>query len=427
MSAADPKNDAIKALHRDFITKLFETDLGVSVKDVTTLLRCNNNFIHFVTLASSVDSDVVVSTKPGTSAISLDTNKAVFRVGNPAAMFNHAVKVENTVAMMHLARQALSDLGIVLKVYAWSGTGEPSGHGWILEEYMPGIEVESKFHSELAQEDQHHVLSQMATVLKKVQDFDLPPKASGFGGLRFEADNEVVNGPFVVEPYDGPYSDMKSMYKGMLKAQLAEADRSRVAEGYREDGLRERLDAFAERGLETVLSQSLPETVKPNLIIGDVAIANLLFDPVTYKATGLVDYDCSHVGHPLHEYFFSTFSVNYFVISAKPEIAAALFHQYPSPLPESEPITKIEPGDHAPPQWELMAFFEQELDRIGAGRPSNIPGAEEITHVYEFMAEVCPFHFVMERWIEKQDEGKLKACKAEQIGIIDRALTKWGF
>ncbi|KAI5237519.1 hypothetical protein E4T43_07987 [Aureobasidium subglaciale] len=427
MSAADHKNDTIKSVHRDFIARLFDTVLGVTLTDVTTLPRCNNNFVHFVTFALPGESDTVISTKPGTSAILRGTTKAVFRVGNPAAMFNHAVKVENTVATMHLARKALSSLKIVPKVYAWSASGEPSDHGWILEEYMPGIEVESKFHSELTQDQQHRILSQMAAILKKVQDFELPSQASGFGGLRFDVDGNVVNGPFVVEPYDGPYPDIKSMYKGMLKAQLAEADRSRVARGYRENGLRERLDAFAEQGLEIVLSHSLPVIVKPNLIIGDVVIANLLFDPDTFQVTGLVDYDCSHVGHPLHEYFFSTFSVNYFVISAKPEIASALFHQYPSPLPASEAITKSEPGDHSPPQWNLMAFFEQELAKCGAARPSSIPGAEDITHVYEFMAEVCPFHFVMERWIARQDEAKLKACKVEQMEMIDKALTKWGF
>ncbi|KEQ92097.1 hypothetical protein AUEXF2481DRAFT_43499 [Aureobasidium subglaciale EXF-2481] len=272
MSAADLKNYTTKTVHRDFIAKLFDTDLRVPLKDVITLPRCNNNFVHFVTFALPGDAKTVIPTKPGTSVIPRGTTKAVFRVGNPAAMSNHAVKVENTVATMHLARQALSSLKIVPKVYAWSATGEPSDHGWILEEYMPDIEVESKFHSELTQDQQHRTLSQMVAILKEVQDFELPPKASSFGGLGFDADGNVVNGPFVVEPYDGPYPDMKSMYEGMLEAQLAEADRSRIAEGYRENGLRETLDAFAEQGLEIILSQNLPETVTPNLIIGDVVV-----------------------------------------------------------------------------------------------------------------------------------------------------------
>ena len=187
-------------------------------------------------------------------------------------MFNHTVKVENTVAMMQLTRQALSGLDIVPRVFAWSETGEPSGTGWILEEYMPGVDIETEFSTDVPREAQRFVLSQMAIILKAVQDFELPPKASGFGGLVFDDSGVVTSGPFAVEPYNGPYPDMESMYKGMLQAQLVEADRSRVAQGWKEDGLRDRLDAFAERGLEDILTRSLPEHVRPNLIIGDVGM-----------------------------------------------------------------------------------------------------------------------------------------------------------
>lgn len=76
----------------------------------------------------------------------------------------------------------------------------------------------------------------------------------------------------MVEPYTGPYPDMKSFYKDMLQAQLEEADRSRVAKGRRENGLRDRLDAFAERGLENVLSKKLAKDVEPSLIVGDVGM-----------------------------------------------------------------------------------------------------------------------------------------------------------
>ena len=137
---------------------------------------------------------------------------------------------------------------------------------------MPGIDIESDFHLSLPRESQRHVLGQVAEVLKTVQDFKLPAAASGFGGLAFDEDDNIVSGPFVVEPYTGPYPDMKSFYKDMLRAQLEEADRSRVAKGWRENGLRDRLDAFAERGLESVLSKTLAKDVEPSLIIGDVGM-----------------------------------------------------------------------------------------------------------------------------------------------------------
>jgi hypothetical protein len=157
----------------------------------------------------------------------------------------------------------------------------------------------------------------------------------------------------------------------------------------------------------------------------DVVIANLLFEPDILKVTTLVDYDCSHTGHPLHEYFFPSFSVKYCIVSAEPDVASAIFHGYPSPLPKSEPISSPEARDDDPPQWELMQLFEQELTSVGAARPRNIPAAEEITKIYEITAEICPFHFVMDKWVEKQTEKKLQSCRQEQMEILDKALTRW--
>jgi len=274
MSSTASDVETIKALQREFIQKIFESDFSVPIKEITTLPRNNNNFIHFITFSSPLTSDLTISSKPGTSSIPLGTTNAVFRIRNPDSMFNHSVKVENTVAMMQLMRQALSsqELAIIPHVYAWSKTGGPANNGWILEQHMPGINLEAEFHTSLPRESKTYVLGQVAQILKIVQDFKLPVAASGFGGLAFDNDNNVVNGPLVIEPYTGPYPDIKTFYNDMLHAQLKEADRSRVAKGWREHGLRERLDLFAEKGLEDVLLKTLPQDVKPSLIIGDVGM-----------------------------------------------------------------------------------------------------------------------------------------------------------
>jgi hypothetical protein len=280
MAASDPETDAIKAEHREFISQLFYTEIqGVRIKDIETLSRCNNNYIHIMTFESTLVSDLDVSTSPGTVAIPSGTTKAVFRIGNPQGMFNHTVKVENTVATMQLARQALSqqNLSIVPKVYVWSKTGGPSSNGWIMEEFMPGANIEPEFHGTMSADLQRLILRQVAEVLEAVQSFELPVAAANFGGLSFDEANDgsVVSGPFVIEPYTDAYSDMESFYRGMLQAQLREVDKT-IANGWLEDGLRERLDAFAKEGLNTLLSQILAVDTKPNLIIGDIGMSALL-------------------------------------------------------------------------------------------------------------------------------------------------------
>ena len=280
MTAGVSEADIVKASHRDFIKRLFDTELrSVKIKDIDTLSRCNNNYIHIISFESPPVADVHLSKIPSTNPILSGCTKAIFRIGNPKAMFNHAVKVENTVATMQLVRQALADwkMFIVPKVYAWSKTGGPSGNGWILEEFMSGANIEPEFHSSLSADQQRLVLRQVAEVLKAVQDFELPAAAARFGGVAFDQinDGSVVSGPFVIEPYTDPYPDMESFYREMLQAQLAEADKT-VANGWRENGLRERLDAFAQEGLDTLLSETLTLDTRPNLIIGDMGMSTFL-------------------------------------------------------------------------------------------------------------------------------------------------------
>lgn len=74
-----------------------------------------------------------------------------------------------------------------------------------------------------------------------------------------------------------------------------------------------------------------------------------------------------------------------------------------------------------------MQLFETALANLGAARPSSIVGAENITKVYEFMALICPFHFVMDRWVSKQSQEQLQASKEKQMALLDKALVEWGF
>jgi len=74
-----------------------------------------------------------------------------------------------------------------------------------------------------------------------------------------------------------------------------------------------------------------------------------------------------------------------------------------------------------------MVIFEEQLEKVGAARPRTIQGAEEITEVYEFLSEICPYYFTMEKWIEKQSEEKLQESRKKQRIVIEKALSKWGY
>jgi hypothetical protein len=163
----------------------------------------------------------------------------------------------------------------------------------------------------------------------------------------------------------------------------------------------------------------------------ETVIANFLFDPDTYQVLGLVDYDCSHTGHPLHEFFFSSFSLSYYALTPDPEVTSALFHGFPTTLPDSTRVAKAEYCDDDAPQWPVMKIFEEELERVGATRPSSVAGGDQIAEAYGFISKVCPMEYSMQRWIQimterKGEEGLLKIVE-EHAEMLGRSLTKWGF
>jgi len=79
------------------------------------------------------------------------------------------------------------------------------------------------------------------------------------------------------------------------------------------------------------------------MLINLLDLAKFLFDDSTGEITGFIDFDCAHVHHPLHEFFFS-FSNLFYVLDGESAaegiekgIRNAFIQGYPSPLPASEP------------------------------------------------------------------------------------------
>jgi len=78
-----------------------------------------------------------------------------------------------------------------------------------------------------------------------------------------------------------------------------------------------------------------------------------------------------------------------------------------------------------------MKMFEEELERVGAIRPSSIVGGEKIAKLYGFIANVSPFEFGMKRWVEimterKGVEGPRKHVE-DHAATLGSSLAGWGF
>jgi len=94
-------------------------------------------------------------------------------------------------------------------------------------------------------------------------------------------------------------------------------------------------------------------------------------------------------------------------------------------------VAKGESCDDDAPQWPVMKMFEEELERVGAIRPSSIVSGEKIAKLYGFISNVSPFEFGMKRWVEIMTERKgidgLRKHVEEHAATLGSSLAGWGF
>lgn len=180
-------------------------------------------------------------------------------------MLNEDARVENEVAAMCLMREALSTYQdrLIPNTYGWCPSND--GYGWILQEYMGGIQLDKEFRR-LDKDHKQDILHQIADVFKLIQRYPVPESVKGYGGLAFNESGEIVTGPTTI-PCGGPFSEFHEMYTQMLRRQLIESDTSERITGWRQNGLRGRLERFAANGIaERVVENPVP---RQTLIHGD--------------------------------------------------------------------------------------------------------------------------------------------------------------
>jgi hypothetical protein len=159
--------------------------------------------VYVVSLRPSTGENADGSSKPAlqpaTEPLPLSATKVVVRFPDPRANLNDAVRVENEVAAMVLAHDALKPLGrsIVPAVYGWSSAAA-GGTGWVLMECMPGTRLDLAGFKKLGRDAKKAVLGEIARVLRLLQQYKLPASVEGYGGLGFAEDGTIAVGPTAI-------------------------------------------------------------------------------------------------------------------------------------------------------------------------------------------------------------------------------------
>lgn len=203
---------------------------------------------------------------PGTVPIPAGTSSLVLHIPKGDAGVDPHTQTENKVAMMALMRLALASFqrNLIPDVYGWSSS--TFTYGWILEEHKAGTPAEQLFPS-LEEDQQAHMLRELARIVKAFQDFKLPESFVGLGGAGFDRDGRIVSRthPLI---YGGPFPTISALYASAFETQLALSETSQICQGWRRGGLRELLERFISQELR--IDELLPTTSERALIHGGI-------------------------------------------------------------------------------------------------------------------------------------------------------------
>lgn len=226
------------------------------------------NFVYLVEIewpphGSQVSS--IPQSQPGVVAIPQDTRQVIMRLSNADAGLNNINRVQNEVAAMALAREALKqrERKIIPGVYGWANTADCQG--WIMMQHMVGVPLDLAI-QEMGFNERKRVLKEVAQIVFDLQQFELPPSIKHFGGLDFDSQGNFISAP-LTKFHGGPFVTYVDMIKGIFREQLATADKSPIIDGWQSNGTRTKLENFVLKDIERLLKTV--NTRSKRLIHGD--------------------------------------------------------------------------------------------------------------------------------------------------------------
>lgn len=387
-----------------------------------------NNFVYRISLPVPITTNQASKyepQQPGCVPIPNGTKELIFRLTNPNAEgMNQTTRVENEVATIALASDALAGFvpHVVPSVYAWGSAAIKSSQGWIIQELMPGAPVDESFDA-MDLQQKCRIFAQMAQLLKSLQAYKLPNSITGFGGVTFDDAGHIISAA-MTSVGAGPWPSYEASFKGRLEVALRKADENPYIKGWRANGVRERLDAFVERGIPAQF-ETLCSKDDRVIVHADFTTNNVLFDPTSGRITALIDYDFACVSHPSYEFLrsfdsaggqFRGWSSN--EASEDMALREAKLHGFPSPLP---PTTK----DGV--KWDVVKAWEDELEKVNVKRPRNILGIDRVADVDTILRTILPWRVSNSDILRLQSDEVIIKCRDENEQQLVGLLSRLGF
>jgi len=416
----------------DFIHDLLREQFKADEADVAPIQydpECPfkyNNFVYRVTLPSPLTTTLGQhgARQPGTMAVPDGATEFIMRLTNPDAEGMHSdTRVENEVAMISLAATALGGFEprIVPSVYGW-GTAAHSAQGWILQERMPGTPVDETFGS-MSLEEKKGILEQMAKILHALQSFRIPDTITKYGGVTFDDTGAMVS-TAMTSVGSGPWSSYEAFFHEKLERALQAADRNPYIKGWHANGVRQRLDAFLQRGI-TAQFASLQDKDDRSIVHADFTPSNVLYNPTTKQITALLDYDFTCILHPSYEFLRSFSGIggqfqgwSDIESSEQTALRDAKLHGFPSPLPENT-------ADGV--AWDVAKAWEDALEKLHVKRPRTMGGIEKVADVDAVLRSTLPWRVNNSDILRMQSAEVTGKCRNDNEAQLVKLLDHLGF
>jgi hypothetical protein len=197
-----------------------------------------------------------------------ETTSLILRLSNSLADgTSQTNRVENEVACMTLARQALKPKNldhVIPLVYAWNVNlaGYPSTPeitGWIAMEYKQGENIShTRPLEEMNDNDMGKIINQLADVYAALKLYSLPRGINKIGGVRFTPSSKLGSEEFQSDEMtlvsSPPFEKYSDYWRAVLKQELDLSDKSEIIGGWKEDGIREKIELFLDERIDQVLA-----------------------------------------------------------------------------------------------------------------------------------------------------------------------------
>ncbi|KAJ7272956.1 kinase-like domain-containing protein [Mycena rebaudengoi] len=414
------QSDALKERF-SFAKRALMDALGIEIESLEPIARGYNNKVYLLKiLPASGAPSAPRALLPGCVPLPSPTpDYLIFRTGRHTSQVPASRKFLNAVACLQLIREN-TDLPVA-QPYSYDTSAAAEEDMWMVEGKLPGIAMDEVWETvDLAARAK--MLESLADVLAKLKSLPVPKgSAYRFGGLTYNAEGKIALTANCLGFNETPFVTAKEYYKAWIVEHWEDAKKNPHTEGWKIDGLNERIEKFIAERLDSAL-QCL-DNCEPLFIHADFTPQNLLIsETAPHTVTGVLDFEWAHFGAPSDEFFLSRPAPA--SIHGGPYDTDGSLETFQALLSGNVP----EPDPTADKEVFLAYTWDTLLKARGLPRFSTVPNLTEVARLYWFGEYLRPWFF--EPSPAATSEAKMKkiqSTKMKSAICFDKDLKVWGY